>query len=101
VSFTDAVRVAKRVGIYKVFTKSGFRNLPDVALLMAFVQYLFASMQHVLQPLLIDQAASFVMAKSSRQHDLEQKLWGCTTRVRAISVSHRLCTGVSHFAKKG
>src|SRR5271156_2703614 len=57
-------------------------------------------MQHMLQPLLIDQTASFVVAKSSRQHDLEQKLWGCTTRVRAISVSHRLCAGVSHCKER-
>jgi hypothetical protein len=98
-SLLTQVRVTKQMRIYKVFTKR-IQNLPDIALLMAFVQYLFASMQHVLQPLLIDQTTSFVVAKSPRQHDSEQKLWGCTARVRAISVSHRLCAGVSHLQRK-
>jgi hypothetical protein len=76
------------------------QNIPDVALLMAFVQYLFAGMQHVFQPLLIDQTTSLVMAESSCQHHLEQELWSCTTCVRAISIAHGLDAGLLDGKKR-
>ena len=61
---------------------------------MALVQYLLAGMQHMFQPLLVNQTRSFVVAESPGQHDPKQKLWSCTTRVRAIVISHLVPAGV-------